>query len=60
MLERVREPHNVQDRYAVAVKKTRTIIGHLPGRLLRVCSFFLRQGGTVGLFCTVTGGEDTL
>ena len=25
-----REPHNALDRYAVAVKKTGTIIGHLP------------------------------
>ena len=24
----VREPHNVQDRYAVAVKKTGIIVGH--------------------------------
>ena len=31
-----------------------TIMGHLPWRLSGVCSFFLRQGGTIS--CTVTGG----
>jgi len=55
VLECVREPHNAQDRYAVAVKKTETIIGHLPRRLSRVCSLFLRRGGTIS--CTVTGGR---
>jgi len=30
VLECVREPHNVQNRYAVAVKKMGTIVGHLP------------------------------
>ena len=50
-----REPHNALDRYAVAVKKTGTIIGHLPRKLSRVCSLFLRRGGTIE--CTVTGGR---
>jgi len=55
VLECVRGPHNVQGRYAVTVKKSGTIMGHLPRRLLRVCSFFLRRGGTTS--CTVTGGR---
>ena len=42
MLECVKEPRNVQDQYAVAVKKTGTIIRHLPLRLSRVCLFLLR------------------
>ena len=48
-----REPHNVEDRYAVAVKKDGTVIGHLPRNLSRVCSLFIRRGGTIE--CTVTG-----
>ncbi len=39
-----REPHNALDRYAVAVKKTGTIIGHLPRKLSRVCSLFATRG----------------
>ena len=50
MLACEREPRNAQDRYAVAVKKKEgTVIGHLS----RVCSLFIRQGGTIT--CTVTG-----
>ena len=37
-----RETHNDRDRYAVAVKKTGTVIGHLTRKLSRVYSFFLR------------------
>ena len=38
-----REPRNATDRYAVAVKKDGTIIGHLPRKVSRVCSLFLRR-----------------
>ena len=48
-----REPENASDRYAVAVKKEGTIIGHLPRKLSWVCSLFLRRGGAIK--CTVTG-----
>ena len=48
-----REPDNASDRYAVAVKKEGTVVGHLPRKLTRVCSLFLRWGGTVD--CIVTG-----
>ena len=48
-----REPGNAADRHAVAVKKDGSIVEHLPRKLTRVCSLFLRRGGTIG--CTVTG-----
>ena len=48
-----REPENASDRYAVAVEKEGSIIGHLPRKVSRVCSLFLRRGGTIQ--CTVTG-----
>ena len=51
----VREPHNSHDRYAVAVKREDVLIGHLPRKLSRLCSLFLRRGGAI--FCVVTGGR---
>lgn len=48
-----REARNSTDRYAVAVKKDGTIIGHLPRKISRVCSLFLRRGGVIR--CTVSG-----
>ena len=47
------EPTNESDRYAVAVTKDGTVIGHLPRKVSRVCSLFLRRGGTIS--CVVTG-----
>ena len=44
---------NIRDKYAVAVTKDRTIVGHLTRKVLHVCSLFLRRRGTVR--CTVTG-----
>ena len=38
-----RDPENASDRYAVAVKKEGTIIGHLPRKVSRVRSLFLRK-----------------
>ena len=38
-----REPRNAEDKYAVAVKKDGTIVGHLPRKVSRVCSLFLRR-----------------
>ena len=49
----IREPTNVHDRYAVAVVKDGQIIGHLPRKLSKICSLFLRRGGTI--VCTVIG-----
>ena len=48
-----RESRNAADKYAVAVKKDRTIIGHLPRKVSRVCSLFLWRGRII--HCTVTG-----
>ena len=48
-----REPDNAADRYAVAVKKEGRTVGHLPRKLSRVCSLFLRRGVTID--CTGTG-----
>ena len=48
-----RETNNNQDRYAVAVKRNGTTVGHLPRKASRVCSLFLRRGGSI--HCTVTG-----
>ena len=48
-----REPRDVEDRYAVAVKKDGTVIRHLPRKVSRICSLFLRRGGSI--HCTVTG-----
>ena len=50
-----RDPHNVEDRYAVAVKKDDVVIGHLPRNFSRVCSLFIRRGGNIQ--CTVTGAK---
>ncbi len=51
----VRESTDGRDRYAVAVIKDGVAIGHLPRKVLRVCSLFLRRGGTI--HCRVTGGR---
>ena len=52
-LECVKERRNEKDRYAVAVVKNDTIIGHLPRKISKVCSLFLRRGGNI--CCIVTG-----
>ena len=48
-----REPTKASDRYAVVVIKDRTIIVHLPRRMCKVYSVFLRKGGLIS--CKVTG-----
>ena len=50
-----REPTNNSDRYAVAVTKNGTVIGHLPRKMSRMCSVFIRRGGSIA--CTVTGAR---
>ena len=44
-----REPTNASDRYAVAVIKDGTTIGHvhLPRKTCKACSVFLRIGGLI-------------
>ena len=50
-----RETHNSHDHYAVAVKRTGVIIGHLPRKLSKLCSLFLRRGASI--ICTLSGGR---
>ena len=49
----IREPLNANDRYAIALKKDGAVIGHLPQKISRICSLFIRRGGTIE--CIVTG-----
>ena len=49
----IREPQNSHDRYAVAVQKNGQTIGHLPRKVSRVCSIFLKRGGMIK--CVVSG-----
>ena len=52
-LECQRERGNAADAYAVSVIKEGVIIGHLPRRISRVCTLFIRRGGAI--HCRVTG-----
>ena len=47
------EPENSTDRYAVKVIKNGVIVGHLPKKISRSISLFLRREGIVT--CRVTG-----
>ena len=38
----------------MAVKKARAVVGHLPKKSSRVCSLFLRRGGTITCIVTST------
>ena len=42
-----REPSNEHNRYAVASKNDGVIIGHLPQRISRSCSLFLKRGSSI-------------
>ena len=52
-LDCYREYDNHSDRYAVAVVKSDTIVGHLPRKLSRVFSLLIRRGGVIR--CHVAG-----
>ena len=54
-LQCVREEDNAEDRYAVAVVKDGTTIGHLPRRISTLCSLFIRRGGII--HCNVSGNR---
>ena len=43
----VRELTNIEDRYAVAVQRNGITVGHLPKKVSRICSLFLRRGGYI-------------
>ena len=49
----ITEPDNRSDRYAVAVIKSDTTVGHVPRKFSAVCALFLNRGGT--MICKVTG-----
>ena len=42
-----RQISNVIDRYAVSVVKDDVIVGHLPKKISKICSLFLRRGGSI-------------
>ena len=46
---------NEHDLYAVAVMKSGQVLGHLPRKVNRVFSIFLRRGGSIS--CIVLGGR---
>ena len=52
-LKCVREPTNVINRYAVSVTKDETTAGHLPKKISRIHSLFVRHGGLA--ICEVIG-----
>ena len=41
-----REPNNSEDRFAVAIKRTGSVVGHLPFNLAPLASAFLRRVST--------------
>ena len=45
MLRCKSDDHNLHDRYSISVMKDEIIVGHLPRKLSRMCSLFLRRGG---------------
>jgi len=52
-LECQRERGNATDMYAAAVFKDSIIVGHLPRKISRICTLFIRRGGAI--HCRVTG-----
>lgn len=50
-----REVGNIHNPYAVSIKKGDLVVGHVPKKVLCLCSLFLRRGGTI--CCEVTGSR---
>ena len=50
-----RELDNAEDRYAVAVCKGEDIVGHVPRKILFLCSVFIRKGGV--MHCIINGNR---
>lgn len=48
-----REIGNDKDRYAVAVLRDSTTVGHVPRKISAACALFLQRGGSI--HCVVTG-----
>ena len=57
VLECARDPTKSVDMYAVATKKEETIVGHLPKKISKVCSLFLRRRGSTCILCTVNSSR---
>ena len=53
MLSCSRETGNRHDPFSVKVKKSATVVGHLPKKVSSTCSLFVRMGGSIS--CKVTG-----
>ena len=43
----VRKSRNACNRYAVAVEKNGTVVGHLPRKVSHVCALLLKRGGSI-------------
>ena len=54
-LLRGREEDNSHDRYAVAIYKLATVVGHVPHTISYLCSLFIRRGGRIK--CAVIGNR---
>ena len=50
-----RETTNLADRFAVAIMKGETVVGHILRKIFNVCSIFIRKGGSI--FCFTTGSR---
>ena len=48
-----REIGNIKDRYAVAVLRDHTTVGHVPRKISVACALFLQREGSI--HCVVTG-----
>jgi hypothetical protein len=46
------EEGNGEDRYAVGIMKQGHIVGHVPREFSKVCTFFMRRGGTISVRIT--------
>ena len=49
------ERGNPEDRYAVSVLKSSTIVGHVPREISKLCWMFISREGHI--YCTVSGGR---
>ena len=54
-LECLREDGNDKDRYAVAVLRHGSIVGHIPRRISAACSLFIERNGRI--HCRITGAR---
>ena len=46
-LERVREKNNLKDPYAVAMMCNNIVVGHLPRKIPRICTLFMKRRGII-------------